>query len=332
MPNRDYYLREGAQYDRYRAAYRDYVVTLQRLAGIADPEAKADAIIALERRIAEAHWTPERSRDVRQVYNPMNRAQLATLAPQFNWTAILRQLGPRRGADGHRRRDHRDRRRGRDARRGAAADLEGLDGLPLPQRATPNFCRAPSTRPISISSPAPCAAQERSATAGSAASACSNNTLGEAVGEIYVERHFPAESRRQMTELIGNLRAAFERAAAAARLDGRARPGPQALAKLATFDPRIGNPDRFIDYSSIRVDRADLLGNVMRAGEFDWNLQVSRLAGPVDRALWAMTPQTINAYYSPLIQPDHLPGRRSCSRPTSIPMRIRRSITARSAR
>ena len=74
----------------------------------------------------------------------------------------------------------------------------------------------------------------------------------------------------------------------------------EALAKLDAFDPRIGNPVRFIDYSSIRVDRADVLGNVLRAGEFQWNLQVSRLPNPVDRSLWAMTPQTINAYYSPL--------------------------------
>ena len=91
MPNRDYYLREGAQFDTYRAAYRNYVITMQRLAGIADPEAKADAIIALERRIAEAHWTPERSRDVTQSINPMTPAQLAALAPQFNWPLLLRR-------------------------------------------------------------------------------------------------------------------------------------------------------------------------------------------------------------------------------------------------
>ena len=74
----------------------------------------------------------------------------------------------------------------------------------------------------------------------------------------------------------------------------------EALAKLDAFDPRIGHPVRFIDYSSIRVDRGDLLGNVLRAGEFQWNLQLSRLPNPVDRSLWGMTPQTINAYYSPL--------------------------------
>ena len=74
----------------------------------------------------------------------------------------------------------------------------------------------------------------------------------------------------------------------------------QALAKLAAFDPRIGNPVHFIDYSAMRVDPNDLLGNAQRAAEFQQNLQLSRLPNPVDRSLWAMTPQTINAYYIPL--------------------------------
>ena len=91
-----------------------------------------------------------------------------------------------------------------------------------------------------------------------------NGTLGEAVGEIYVRRHFPDESRRQMGELIANLRAAFaERLARLEWMDEATR--REALAKLDAFDPRIGNPVRFIDYSPIRVERGDLLGNIMRA-------------------------------------------------------------------
>ena len=93
MPNRDYYLREGAQYDGYRTAYRAYVVQLHNLAGIPDAEARADRIIALERRIAEAHWTPERSRDIQAINNPMNRAQLAQLAPQLEWDQYLQRRG-----------------------------------------------------------------------------------------------------------------------------------------------------------------------------------------------------------------------------------------------
>ena len=299
MPNRDYYLREGEQYDRYRAAYRDYVVTLHRLAGIADPEAKADSIIALERRIAEAHWTPERQRDIRQVYNVMTRDQLDALAPQFQWTATLQQLGlggvPTIIA----------------AETTAITAIgQMLDTVPLQtwkDWMAFHFLNANAQYLPRAFDDANFAffgrtlrGQERQRDRWKRGIGLVNNMMGEAVGKIYVERHFPAESRRQMNELIGNLRSAFEeRLRRLDWMDEETR--AQALAKLATFEPRIGSPERFIDYSPIRVDRADLLGNVMRAGEFDWNLQVSRLGGPVDRGLWAMNPQTINAQYNPLM-------------------------------
>ena len=95
LPNRDYYLLEGEKYDAIRAAYRAYVVKMQQLAGIADAEAKADRIIALETALAKVHWEPARQRDIKQIYNPMNRAQLAELAPQFEWPAFLEAAGPR---------------------------------------------------------------------------------------------------------------------------------------------------------------------------------------------------------------------------------------------
>jgi endothelin-converting enzyme/putative endopeptidase len=114
-----------------------------------------------------------------------------------------------------------------------------------------------------------------------------------------MERHFPAESRRQMGELITNLRGAFaDRLRTLEWMDEETR--AQALVKLDAFDPRIGGPDRFIDYSAMRVVRGDLVGNMMRSIQFQHQLQLSRLPHPVDRSLWSMTPQTINAYYSPL--------------------------------
>jgi len=93
MPNRDYYLLKGEKYDGYRKAYRDYIIETQRLAGISNPEAKADRIIALETAIAKIHWTPEQSRDVEKIYNPMTRAQLRAFAPQLEWDRALTKLG-----------------------------------------------------------------------------------------------------------------------------------------------------------------------------------------------------------------------------------------------
>src|SRR4029079_6575574 len=93
MPNRDYYLLKGEKYDAYRKAYRDHVINLQRLAGISQPEARADRIIALETQIAKLHWTPEQSRDVEKIYNPLSRAQLKAFAPQLEWDRALSKLG-----------------------------------------------------------------------------------------------------------------------------------------------------------------------------------------------------------------------------------------------
>jgi endothelin-converting enzyme/putative endopeptidase len=298
MPNRDYYLREGAQFDAYRAAYRNYVITIQRLAGIADPEAKADAIIALERRIAEAHWTPERSRDVTQSINPMTPAQLAQLAPQFNWPLFLSSqgLGDVQTVI---------------VRQTTAIQAEARLFEEVPLQTWKDWM---AYRFISSSAQfLPRAFDdanfefhshtlrgvERQRDRWKRGLNVLDGTLGEALGEIYVRRHFPESSRRQMTELVGDLRGALtERLRGNAWMDEATRAA--ALAKLDAFDPRIGHPVRFIDYSSLRVDPNDLIGNMMRAAEFQQNLQLSRLPNPVDRSLWAMTPQTINAYYSPL--------------------------------
>jgi endothelin-converting enzyme/putative endopeptidase len=299
MPNRDYYLREGAQFDTYRAAYRNYLVTLQRLAGIADPEARADRIIALERRIAEAHWTPERSRDIQQIYNPMDRARLTTTAPQFNWPVFLQQAGFANVQTVL-------------AEQPSAFTAIGtmLEDVPLDtwkDWMTVHFLsdnaaylpRAFDEANFEFYSHT-LRGVERQRDRWKRGIGVVNGALGEAVGQIYVQRHFPETSRRQMNELIVDLRGALgERLRANQWMDAATRTA--ALAKLEAFDPRIGNPARYIDYSSIRVDRADLIGNVMRARQFDWNLQLSRLPNPVDRGLWDMTPQTINAYYNPLL-------------------------------
>jgi endothelin-converting enzyme/putative endopeptidase len=126
-----------------------------------------------------------------------------------------------------------------------------------------------------------------------------NGALGEAVGKLYVEQYFPASSKAKMAELIENLRAAYgEKIAKSAWMDDATRKA--ALVKLTAFEPRIGNPDKYIDYSSLRVDRGDLLGNAMRSAEFDHQLDLQRFPKPVDRSLWGMTPQTVNAYYNPL--------------------------------
>jgi endothelin-converting enzyme/putative endopeptidase len=125
-----------------------------------------------------------------------------------------------------------------------------------------------------------------------------NGYLGEEVGRIYVAEHFPPEAERQTTELIANLRAAYaDRFKNATWMDETTRQA--ALMKLGTFDPRLGHPKKYIDYSSYDVDRQDPLGNAVRGDRFQWNLMLSRYPKPVDRDLWEMVPQEVNAYYNP---------------------------------
>ena len=299
LPNRDYYLLEGAKYDTIRKAYRDYIVKMHRLAGITDAEAKADRIIALETALAKVHWEPARQRDIKQIYNPMNRAQLTELAPQFEWATYLQANGlgsvPTVIA----------------AEKSAITETgKMLDSVPLSTWKDYlgfHFIRAhASYLPKAFdqanfdffSKTLRGVPQQRDRW--KRGIQLINGSLGEAVGRIYVERHYPAESNRQMAELIANLRSGLEaRLAASTWMDQATK--EQARAKLTAFDPRIGHPQKWIDYSSLKVDRGDLLGNVVRAGKFQQDLQLSRLPHPVDRSLWEMNPQEVNAYYNPLM-------------------------------
>ncbi|MCA1749265.1 MAG: M13 family metallopeptidase [Sphingomonadales bacterium] len=299
MPNRDYYLDEGEEYDRFRASYRDYVARLFGLAGIEGGEDKADRILALETQIAEAHWTPERSRDLTQIINPMNREQLMELSPEFQWSRWLETQGLGEVETIV-------------AAQTTAIDAAGemLESVPLEtwkDYLTFHFINDNAAYlPAAFDeanfdffgrtlrdTPEQRERWKRGV-------ALVDNNIGEAIGQIYVERHYPEESQRQMTELIANLRAALrERIEASAWMDAETQ--AEALAKLDAFDPRIGHPEQWIDYSSLEADRGDLLDNVQRAQRFQWELQLSRLPDPVDRGLWNMNPQTVNASYNPLL-------------------------------
>ena len=297
LPNRDYYLLDGAKYVAFRKAYRDYIIRVQTLAGIADPAAKADRIIALETAIATAQWTPERSRDIAAIDNPMDRTQLAALAPQFDWTTMLREDGLA------------------DVSTVIVAETTAikaagglLDTVPLStwkEYVAFHFIRKHAKYlPHAFDKanfdfygttlkdvPVQRDRWKRGVDELDVA-------LGEAVGRIYVERHYPPSSAAQMGELIGNLRAALQEQIEHSHwMDEPTR--KEALAKLATFEPRVGHPVKYIDYSSLAVKRGDVLGNATRSDAFAWNLKRSRLPKPVDRTLWGMTPQTNNAYYDP---------------------------------
>jgi predicted metalloendopeptidase len=132
------------------------------------------------------------------------------------------------------------------------------------------------------------------------AAAAIDGSIGEAVGKIYVQEYFPASSKAQMNDLVANLREAL-----GARLDTLPWMGDETRAKaeekLAKFTAKIGYPDKWRDYGALEVIAGDAYGNAKRAQKFEWDFDVSRLGGPVDRSEWGMTPQTVNAYYNPTL-------------------------------
>lgn len=124
--------------------------------------------------------------------------------------------------------------------------------------------------------------------------------LGEAVGRIYVERHFPPRAKEEMDALVANLIEAYRQSISGLEWMTPAT-RERALEKLAAFTPKIGYPERWKDYSALEIDPTDLLGNVLRSTEWEYERQLAKLGQPIDRDEWYMTPQTVNAYYNPLM-------------------------------
>jgi endothelin-converting enzyme/putative endopeptidase len=298
LPSREYYLDGSAKMKAHRTAYRDYIVTIEKLAGLPGGEAAADRIIALETALSKAQWPAADRRDIDKIYNPMTRAQLTRLAPQFDWNATLAKAGlagtkqvivtePSAVAGA--------------GKILASAPLstwkEWLAFRFVSDHASVLPKAIDDARFAFYSKELSGVQQQRERWKRGVASV--NGALGEGVGEIYVKTHYPPSAEQQMKELISNLIDAYhERISNSSWMDEATRKA--ALEKLAAFEPRIGHPVKYIDYSSLTVDKSDPLGNSIRAADFDWKLQLKRFPKPVDRTLWGMFPQTINAYYNPL--------------------------------
>ena len=306
LPTRDYYLLPGAKYDAIRQAYRAYIVQLLTLATLPDAAGRADRIIALETRLAQDQWTPERRRDPVATHNPMTRPQLTALAPQFDWTPTLAAMGL--GAA-----------KTVDVGEPSAVAAAGkrLDDVPLEtwkEYLTFRFLsdhasylpKAFDDARFGFYSKTLNDVPEQRARWKRGVQQI-DGSLGEAVGRIYVERHWPAATARAAGELVDDMRAAYrDKIAGAAWMDDATR--TRALAKLATFDPRVGHPAKWIDYSGLAVSRTDPLANAVASERFDWQLELQRFPHPVDRGLWGMTPQTVNAYYDPTLNQITLPA------------------------
>ncbi|HEU4721942.1 MAG TPA: M13 family metallopeptidase, partial [Gemmatimonadaceae bacterium] len=296
MPNRDYYLRADTALERTRSAYREHVATLLRLIDVTatDVAQRADAVLALERRFAEAHWTLAETRDSDKSWNVWTPAELAERAPGFDWGAFLAGagLGDRTmlvvGEPS-----------------AFTAMARAIGETPLPVLKDWLAVRLAKDRALAL---------PRAFT--DAEFAFSNGVLGgagesparwlqaveltgvaltDAVSRPYIARHFPAATKAAMDELVTNVLAAMDRRVANLEWMS-AETRVKARAKLAAFQTMIGYPDEWLSYEGLDVRRDDAYGNFVRAAHFDWQRRLVRIDRPVERREWTMMPITANAY------------------------------------
>ena len=297
LPDESYYREE--QHADKRTAYVGHVERMLALAGWPDPAEAAARVMALETRLAAGHWDKVTNRDPVKTYTLLDLAGLTQLGPRIAWPAYLEGLG-------------------------APADAFDAVVVRQPDHIT-SVSAALTEEPVQawrdwlawhvVHAHAPYLAsafvEENFDFHGRTLSGVPEmrerwkrgvglveEALGEAVGQLYVERHFPPHAKEAMVGLVDNLVEAFRRSLSQVPWMGEDT-RREALAKLGQFTPKIGYPQRWRDYGALEVRADDLLGNVRRAVAFEVDRQYAKLGGPVDRDEWFMTPQTVNAYYNP---------------------------------
>ncbi|MDR1448839.1 MAG: peptidase M13 [Propionibacteriaceae bacterium] len=300
LPDEAYYRQE--RHADLRAQYADHVAALFALApeaGGPEPAEAARRVVALETALAAQHWDVVKDRDDTLTYNPMALAALKAQAPGFPWDAWAAGLAAPAGALDNLVVREPDFFIGL-AGLWPAATLEDwrlwLRWHVLHARA-PYLSEAFTQENFNFYGRVLSGTEEirlRWKRAVSFVQGC----VGEAVGRRYVARHFPADSKRRMLELTGNLIAAYRQSIEALAWLGEETKA-KALLKLEQFTPKIGYPDRWRDYAALAADPADLLGNVRAAAAFETDRDLGKIGQPVDRTEWFMTPQTVNAYYNP---------------------------------
>ncbi len=297
LPDREYYLKDDEKSVELRAKYRDHVEKMMALAGYPEPAAAADMILALETRMAGQHMPKEETRDRVKLYNMYPLDQLPEVMPEFNWDGYLAEAG----IDNI------------DGLMIAMVDYMGaLDGIILETsledwRTYLKWAVLDSTakRLTSELDEANFAfygktllGKEQQLPQWRRGVSVVNGSLGEVVGKVYVEEHFPPAAKARMEELVDNLLAAYE--VSIRELDWMTdATRAQALDKLSKFTPKIGYPDEWRDYGGLEIRVDDLYGNLVRVAQFNYQRDLARQSGPVDRKEWQMTPQTVNAYYNP---------------------------------
>lgn len=299
LPDRDYYLKP--EFAKKREAYQAYITQALTLIKWPEPATAAAAIVAFETKLAGVHWARADLRDPQKTYNPMTVSALEKAAPGFDWLTWLTAAGlPKEGLENRTLIVGEPSAITGEAALLASADtglLQAWLAFHTVENASPYlpdaFVQARFTFSKALSGqPALPARWKRGVQATSSA-------MGMALGKVYVERYFPAESRTAMQTLTGDLKDAFR-----IRLQHNSWMSKEtreaALRKLENFEVQVGYPNEWRDYSSLNVTKGEVYNNAKNGVAFEWQYWLDRLDKPVDRNEWGMTPQTVNAYNNPL--------------------------------
>jgi putative endopeptidase len=298
LPDREYYLKTGADMVSVRSDFRAHVANLMKLAGAQNPGGEAGKLVALETSIAKLHWEIAKRRERELTYNLLTLDALKKTAPAYPWDsafAASKLTGQTEFV---------------------VAELSAIGPLAKLFRATPvelwksylsykYLVHNASVLPKAIDDEVfdfyahKLNGQPQQRDRWKRAVAALNGSLGEAVGPIYVKKHFPPEAKAKMDALVENLRKGY-----AAHIKTLTWMSPEtktvALEKLAAFRPKIGYPSKWRSFGGLEVKANDAFGNVARSAAFEWQYEIDKLGKPSDREVWEMFPQTVNAYYNPV--------------------------------
>ena len=297
MPDRDYYMKDDEKSQKIQKAYVEHIGNMLKLAGIKDSTKKAKGIFALEKELAAGQWTRIENRDSEKTYNKMTFDEFTAKVPAMNWDAWLTHTMIDKPAHI------------------VVTQPSYLDTLNKVLENTSMDAwkdyytfHMISNAATSLSSEFD---KENFAFFGTVLSGTTeqeprwkrgvdlvNGIAGELVGAVYVKRHFPPEAKKRMVTMIKNLRTAY--GDSIKELPWMSEETKvKALDKLAKFDPKIGYPDVWRDYTKMDINGKDLVANMKEATRFLTHRNRSKMGQPINRTEWGMNPQTVNAYYNP---------------------------------
>src|SRR5216110_1829390 len=301
LPDRDYYTKTDKDSKKKRAAYVDHVTKMLTLLGEAPGKAASDAkkIMALETSLAKASRTRVELRDPQKNYNKMSQADLQKLTPDWNWDDYFNAINLTEPGDINVGQPEFFKAANAAFTKTSIDDWKTYLRWHLIDDAAAELSRDFVNEDFNFNQGVLRGTKEIKPR-WKRVVASTNGALGEALGKLYVADYFPPEAKARALEMINNLKAAL--ADRIKTLDWMDEPTKQeALKKLAAMNVKIGYPDKWRDYSLLKIDRGPYVSNAMRAANFEVNRDLRKIGKPVDRSEWEMTPPTVNAYYNPMM-------------------------------